>query len=407
MPELKDTGRIGERTIKRLPWINARDYGVRASDDVDDATQLQNVLDSVAVTGGVVVLPPGEYRLDSDVTVPSGVTLAAANDGVTFAGAGATAAFTDSVTSLIGGSDGSDVTFATEEQAQEGTATDVVMSPLRTTDHLEARRNEPNGVAGLDENGHLVGPIIVRTGTPEEIGGIVLSDGEITLAENQLIRGDGEEEGGFPVSFIHFENGAVALARMSGLGDPLDSRGNYAVDFGSPLFTTDLVASGDRSFNFPGASNKAAADQSAAMSAGNARYPGQFSVGSGENFYQYSTFTRGLITASNSFVSVNFSGFSENIEIKENQTVFFEAMFVGRRNDGTAEYAAATLKGLVAREEGQSPQFVVSTQEDILNMPQDWGVEADIDGNNLRFRVKTAGDAVRWTAGIKLVEAMP
>ena len=103
MPELKDTGRIGEGTIKRLPWINARDYGVRASDSVDDATQLQNVLDSVAVTGGVVVLPPGEYRLDSDVTVPSGVTLAAANDGVLFTGAGATPAFIDSVTSLIGG----------------------------------------------------------------------------------------------------------------------------------------------------------------------------------------------------------------------------------------------------------------------------------------------------------------
>ena len=56
--------------------LNVRDFGATGAGVVDDSGAVQAALDVAgAAGGGAVYLPPGDYRLDSPLTIPSGVAL--------------------------------------------------------------------------------------------------------------------------------------------------------------------------------------------------------------------------------------------------------------------------------------------------------------------------------------------
>lgn len=57
--------------------VNVRDYGAKGDAEKDDSGAIQAALDAaVAQGGGRVYMPPGTYRMENSITVPTGVTLA-------------------------------------------------------------------------------------------------------------------------------------------------------------------------------------------------------------------------------------------------------------------------------------------------------------------------------------------
>ncbi len=60
---------------------------------------------------------------------------------------------------------------------------------------LSSLIDEPNGVAGLDENGQIVGPIIISTYANAAAAG-VLADGTLATVGDYLFLGDGSTTGG-------------------------------------------------------------------------------------------------------------------------------------------------------------------------------------------------------------------
>lgn len=63
--------------------------------------------------------------------------------------------------------------------------------------HLTEDRNVPNGFAGLDQDGDIIGTPVHRYDTINNLRSIVLSDGEIAMADTgDLFRGNGSTAGG-------------------------------------------------------------------------------------------------------------------------------------------------------------------------------------------------------------------
>ncbi|MFE6846574.1 right-handed parallel beta-helix repeat-containing protein [Streptomyces sp. NPDC057686] len=67
------------RVEDRIPFYNVKGYGVVGDGTTDDAAALQDVIDMAnAAGGGVVFLPPSDYKVTTTITVPSGVRLSGA-----------------------------------------------------------------------------------------------------------------------------------------------------------------------------------------------------------------------------------------------------------------------------------------------------------------------------------------
>lgn len=58
-----------------VEYIDAKDYGAKGNDEIDDSQAIQKALDAAGMNGGVCLLPAGEYRLNKELVVPEGVTL--------------------------------------------------------------------------------------------------------------------------------------------------------------------------------------------------------------------------------------------------------------------------------------------------------------------------------------------
>lgn len=58
--------------------INAREYGAVGDGTTDDTAALQDALDALSTTGGLLYLPPGEYRVTSTLTFDGEITIVGA-----------------------------------------------------------------------------------------------------------------------------------------------------------------------------------------------------------------------------------------------------------------------------------------------------------------------------------------
>jgi hypothetical protein len=65
------------------PWHDAVAYGASGDGTTDDATGIQDAVDAAAEGGGTVYLPPGTYRVESPVTLRSGVRFRGEGMGAT------------------------------------------------------------------------------------------------------------------------------------------------------------------------------------------------------------------------------------------------------------------------------------------------------------------------------------
>jgi hypothetical protein len=68
--------------MNSVECVNARDYGVIGDGVFDNTNSIQNALNEAQKTNPVCYLPPGRYRINGSLTVPSGVTLLGASGGV-------------------------------------------------------------------------------------------------------------------------------------------------------------------------------------------------------------------------------------------------------------------------------------------------------------------------------------
>jgi polygalacturonase len=57
------------------PQIDVKDFGAKGDGKTDDTLAFQKALDQAGKMGGIVLVPPGQYRLDGVISVPEGVTL--------------------------------------------------------------------------------------------------------------------------------------------------------------------------------------------------------------------------------------------------------------------------------------------------------------------------------------------
>ena len=55
--------------------INVHDLGAKGDGKTDDTLAFQKALDQAGEKGGIVLVPPGQYRLNGVISVPEGVTL--------------------------------------------------------------------------------------------------------------------------------------------------------------------------------------------------------------------------------------------------------------------------------------------------------------------------------------------
>lgn len=69
-------------TAAPIACANVMDYGAVGNGKVDDAPAIQKALNAAVNQGGICFLPAGSYRLNSSLTVPSGVTLKGSYDAV-------------------------------------------------------------------------------------------------------------------------------------------------------------------------------------------------------------------------------------------------------------------------------------------------------------------------------------
>ncbi|NLV74166.1 MAG: hypothetical protein GXY52_05735 [Chloroflexi bacterium] len=59
--------------------LDARQFGVRGDGVTDDSLALQGALDAASALGGIVALPPGQYRITRSLRIPVGVHLQGAS----------------------------------------------------------------------------------------------------------------------------------------------------------------------------------------------------------------------------------------------------------------------------------------------------------------------------------------
>ena len=55
--------------------VDIRDFGAKGDGKTDDTLAFQKALNQTGSKGGIVLVPPGQYRLDGVISVPEGVTL--------------------------------------------------------------------------------------------------------------------------------------------------------------------------------------------------------------------------------------------------------------------------------------------------------------------------------------------
>ncbi len=55
--------------------IDIRDFGAKGDGKTDDTSAFQNALEKAGENGGVVSVPPGQYRLNGIISIPEGVAL--------------------------------------------------------------------------------------------------------------------------------------------------------------------------------------------------------------------------------------------------------------------------------------------------------------------------------------------
>jgi hypothetical protein len=79
-----------------------------------------------------------------------------------------------------------------------------------------ANKDQPNGYPGLDGDGNIVGPVVVRLETAADLSAIVLDDGELakTTDTDKFYIGDGTTAGGLPVPI--FSLSSVSLIKDDG-----------------------------------------------------------------------------------------------------------------------------------------------------------------------------------------------
>ncbi|KPI09938.1 hypothetical protein OV450_3429 [Actinobacteria bacterium OV450] len=81
------------RVETRIPYFNVKGYGAVGDGSTDDRDAIQDVIDMAnSAGGGVVFLPPSDYKINGTLTVPSGVTVRGAGQ----------------LSSIVGPSSGSD-----------------------------------------------------------------------------------------------------------------------------------------------------------------------------------------------------------------------------------------------------------------------------------------------------------
>lgn len=69
---------------------NVKDFGAAGTGNVDDTAPIQNAIDSLSDTGGVVYFPAGTYRVDGQLVMPNdGATQNTAQPAYVFSGVGA------------------------------------------------------------------------------------------------------------------------------------------------------------------------------------------------------------------------------------------------------------------------------------------------------------------------------
>lgn len=139
-----------------------------------------------------------------------------------------------------------------------GTASDIIVTPTGNIDSTwlqqvlaeldeekvpESSRNQPNGFAGLDSDGNLIGPIIASVETVEAFQQIVLQNGQIGWDGYNFKVGDGSTNGGLYVSHLKKQGSQetyyIKIASTS--------RGVGSVDLGLGG-TDDNIVSGQYSF---------------------------------------------------------------------------------------------------------------------------------------------------------------
>ncbi len=95
-------------------------------------------------------------------------------------------------------------------------------------------KNQPNGYAGLDSSGNIVGPIIVRTGTAATIDGISLPTGEVAVCTDTLeIRIGNGTAGGESPRYTDFVLAASGVKPSGASSSYLDWNTRLRLDDGS------------------------------------------------------------------------------------------------------------------------------------------------------------------------------
>lgn len=69
--------------ITEGPWADVRAYGAKGDNSTDDTTAIQDAIDAISATGGIVFIPAGNYKLTSALQVPQQVHIIGAGAEVT------------------------------------------------------------------------------------------------------------------------------------------------------------------------------------------------------------------------------------------------------------------------------------------------------------------------------------
>ena len=56
------------------PWLNVKDYGAVGNGVADDTTAIQAAMDALPAAGGIVILPDGDYRITTGLTLGNAIT---------------------------------------------------------------------------------------------------------------------------------------------------------------------------------------------------------------------------------------------------------------------------------------------------------------------------------------------
>lgn len=98
------TGSVTARPIEDrfADILNVKDYGAVGDGAADDTAAIQSAINAVGGQGGVVFIPPGDYRITSEITVAQGMMIVGPGTGHAATGAGApTLRVSDATTNIF------------------------------------------------------------------------------------------------------------------------------------------------------------------------------------------------------------------------------------------------------------------------------------------------------------------